>query len=70
MTIKKLSTLVLTSFVGIMLLASCGPNKKERTLPDLEQQQQQLNQQAKDDQLLANNLTTDAGNLDKESNAD
>ncbi|AJI72435.1 conserved hypothetical protein [Francisella tularensis subsp. novicida GA99-3548] len=70
MTIKKLSTLVLTSLVCIMLLASCGPNKKERTLQDLEQQQQQLNQQAKDDQLQANNLTTDAANLDKESKAD
>lgn len=44
--------------------------QKERTLQDLEQQQQQLNQQTKDDQLQANNLTTDAANLDKESKAD
>ncbi|MDE4978218.1 hypothetical protein NAI52_11010, partial [Francisella tularensis subsp. holarctica] len=46
------------------------PNKKERTLQALEQQQQQLNQPANDDQLQANNLTTDAANLDKESKAD
>ncbi|MDE5022793.1 hypothetical protein NAI81_10415, partial [Francisella tularensis subsp. holarctica] len=70
MTIKKISTLVLTSFVCIMLLASFGPNNKERTLQDLEHQQQHLNQQAKDDQLQAKNLTTDAANLDKESKAD
>ncbi|MDE5031961.1 hypothetical protein NAI34_10180, partial [Francisella tularensis subsp. holarctica] len=34
------------------------------------QQQQHLNQQANDDQLQANNLTTYAANLDKESKAD
>lgn len=31
--------LLLTSFVCVTLLKSYGPNKKERTLEDLEQQQ-------------------------------
>ena len=31
--------LLLTSFVCVTLLTSYGPNKKERTLEDLEQQQ-------------------------------
>ena len=70
MTIKKLSGIILTSVICVGLLASCGPNKKERALQDLEQQQSQLNEQAKQDQLEANTLTTDDGNLDKEAKAD
>ncbi|APC92163.1 MULTISPECIES: hypothetical protein [Francisella] len=67
MNLKNFSTILLTSLVCVTLLASCGQSKKERALEDLEQQQQELNQKAKDDQLQANNLTTDASNLDKEA---
>ncbi len=35
MTIKRLSGILLTSVVCVSLLASCGPNKKERALQDL-----------------------------------
>ncbi|WP_432773398.1 hypothetical protein [Francisella salimarina] len=70
MTIKKLSGILFTSVVCVSLLASCGPNKKERALQDLEQQQHELSEQAKQDQLQANTLTTDAGDLDKEAKAD
>ena len=69
MNFKKASTLIVSSVIVASLLASCGPNKKERALQELQQQQDQLNQQAKDNQLEADNLNADAGNLDKESKA-
>ncbi|QIW09477.1 hypothetical protein [Francisella sp. LA112445] len=67
MNLKKTLTITLVTGACALLLASCGPNKKEQALANLEQQQQELNQKAKDQKLQADNLITDAGNLDKES---
>lgn len=67
MNLKKLITITVTSTIFASLLASCGPNKKEQTLANLEQQQADLDQKAKDQKLEADNLQTDASNLDKES---
>jgi len=69
MDYKKITTIAISSVLVTTMLASCGPNKKERALQELEQQQQQLNQQAKDKQLNANNLLADSENLDKKSKA-
>lgn len=67
MNLKKTLTAILVTGTCALLLASCGPNKKEQALANLEQQQHDLNQKARDEKLQADNLTTDASNLDKES---
>ncbi|APC97924.1 hypothetical protein [Francisella frigiditurris] len=70
MTFKKTLMTLLVAGTCTLLLASCGPNKKEQTLANLEQQQNDLNQKAKDEKLESDNLKTDASNLDKQVKED
>ncbi|WP_150466749.1 hypothetical protein [Francisella sp. SYW-9] len=67
MNLKRTLTVTLVTGACALLLASCGPNKKEQALANLQQQQQELNQTAKNQKLQADNLITDASNLEKES---
>ncbi|MFC4892456.1 hypothetical protein ACFPDQ_05270 [Pseudofrancisella aestuarii] len=70
MTFKKTLITLLVAGSCTLLLASCSPSKKEQELANLQQQQNDLNQKAKDQKLQADNLSVDSGNLDKEAAAD
>lgn len=64
---KKIFTL---GVACLILLASCGPNKKEKTLAQLEQEQSTYSQEAKNDKLQSETLSTDSENLSKEAKDD